>query len=310
MAAGKTVDAVFADGFVAYLRDRTKTDSPSVEELFDPALPPPKEGFWREPESILHALTHQLSDDQAMYLHHPRLELLPVARMIAEMVGHKAAEPGDPLDADSCVRRGEAKLARTAPHFALWLLELIGTDYPPRLVMNVIYKKTPIGVSVVLPLKEGPYHKLCRGLLHHSEIRRDDLDTNAGRLFIFIACDPVGMPELSPNKRSRAQLRTLWYQLAYFSRYQKPFHPSFVAVVSHPGYELRARHQGFVKTGACEKGTSFPVMVLGSAREMRAMGKRLSTQCCLKYEILCTVMRLFRAVNRRRWRKEDETLLA
>jgi hypothetical protein len=234
-------------------------------------------------------------------MHNPIKDSMTAARMIAVTLGHKTAKPGESLDEDACIRRAEVIMKRSVEQVAVWLRDLSRDDPYFRVVMFVVSGGRRIGVCVMIPLGEAAFAKLSKGEIHDSDITPEDLDPAPRAVFAFAMSDSEGVPDLTPREKTLAQARSVYYQMAYFTRRQKPYRPTLITVVSNPQYRAMLQRLGGVETGTYLRGTDLPLLILEHPRDRT----RLSIKTWIPYRLFALTLNIFRLANRSEWRKED-----
>lgn len=301
LTEGKPVPHAIANAFAEYLQERMGREHATLGTLFLPAPPPPEEGVWESSHTVLHALTEQFGDCDEMYLHNPVKDCLAAARMILDSYGWMLAEPGDALDVPSCLRRAEDKIGRSAEALAAWLRELSRDDEFFRLIAFVASGGARIGATVVLPLNQSAFERLCDGELDQFTITPADLASPAYGLYLFGMSDCERFPGLSARERTLAQVRTLFYQMAYFTRRMRPLRPAWACSITNAHYGDRLRRYGFRPNGKLMCGTDLPITCL---RHPRVAGEN-TVQAWVPYKLMTMMLSLYRTVNRDEWKEED-----
>ncbi len=313
MASGKTVYGYFARLLIRYEIESRKLKNVSIDTYFNSTLEEPEEGIYEKDTSgVLYAINSIMTTIRSFAKEHrgqdivnTRPELEKISRRIALQIGTKQSQADDAMDEISRIERGTDTLQSGIPEFAGLLSRWIGNDRRTRIVTSVVHEGRVLGNTVVLPLRLEALIDLCQGRKHHSEITPDDLDKRSGHLFVFIGCDPVDTTGIDAVKKSLAHARALYLQATYFTRGMRPLCPLIVIVASHPDYVKRCQRMGYIPTGATEKGTNYPVMVIGTSKLVRALGLRSTRMSQSQYIVHHCIMKIFRTWNRKKWIAED-----
>jgi hypothetical protein len=233
LSRGEPVPEVIAEAFVEYLDVCGVIPGAKMDSIFQ-EVPFSEIGIFRNPESILTALTGHLKDCDEMYLHKRVRDSRRVARMLLYTVGFQAAKPNESQDQESCVRRGEIVMGRSRAEYAGQLLDWSEGDDFLRTVMFIVSGGERIGAAVVLPLKEDTFRRICSGELHDKHLTREDLDVQSRYLFIHNMSNAEQVGRIGATQRTTAQARTICYQLAYYTRHLRPLRPVAISLAVSP----------------------------------------------------------------------------
>lgn len=300
LRAGDAVPASIAAAFVDYLRVVRDLPMVALDEAFEPCAPVPEKGAWESPAVLRKLISGPFRDDDSMYMQNPYDDFITAARMVVHTVGHKMAEPGEPLDEAACLHRGSLKMGRTIEEYAGWLRD-ITRNRLYRAAMFYLVNRRRVGVTVLLPLKERSFERLCSGRLREDHLEPDDLESPSRFLFMAAMSDGQGCRGVSPLARTMAQSNVFLYQMTYLTRGIRPFRPVIASFAANAHYEALFRAQGLVPNGHHLMGTDFPILVLRHPDEASGPSRPDATA----YRTYVRLMRVYRFFNRNRWALED-----
>jgi hypothetical protein len=308
---GEGVPPDIARGFVEYLsqvRDWPDATLATACRAVVPAESRDEDGVWRGWRSVLGALTGRFRDRREMY---PAGEedCLAAARMVVICAGYKTAQPGEPLDEDACLARGERLMKLTVDDYARWLTALWRKER--RVVTFAIVARKSggkercerVGVAVILPLSSEAARRFSAGEINGWDLGPDDLEVPAKYVFI----NAVGQRDLlqgySVRERTRAEAHSALYQIAYLTNGIRPMRPTLLTIVTNPQYEQRLRRMGYRKLGVNIHGTDIPIVALRHPGEIRQPTGR----DWYAYRFMMTMVEIYQKVNRGQWRREKGT---
>ena len=228
---------------------------------------------------------------------------MAAAQMILRCLGHSTAAKGEPTDVETCIRRGEREMHREVEEFGRWIAGLWRAE--PRSVIFAVAEiggvPTRVGVSIVIPLTDAMFAGITTGEIGDPDLKFSDVPTSSRHLYMHSVADIPELPGLSTKAKTRAQLHTVMYQSAYFTRALKLLRPVVVSLFANPLTELRLRQHGYVDTGFCLKGTDKHVAVLRHPKD----GGPRSMKPHILYRTVMLVLWIYRAANYKRWKRED-----
>ncbi|WP_422929668.1 hypothetical protein [Singulisphaera sp. PoT] len=303
LRAGRPVDRVIGEAFVEYLREVLGLLEIEAAEALVDATNSPSLGVWDTPNKTLDALAERLQDNDLMYLHNPVKDSLLAAGMELDTVGWKLAGPGEPMDVDSCIARGERFMRRTRQEYARWMREVTRLDGMFRTVMFYLRGEERIGISVALPLKERAWRAMAAGELFDSDLTQDDLLPSSRFIYMHGMSDAERV-DIANHDKTLAQARSVFYQVAYYVRNARPLRPMSLSPCCCAYYGELLRKHGYKPTGACMKDTPNPMMMLGHHKDggSRIWKDRVS------YDISRLTVRAYLICNRAHWRREDRSI--
>lgn len=297
LRAGDAVPANVAAAFVDYLRIVRGLSTVTLDEAFEPCAPAQEKGAWESPAVLYDLISKSFRDQEPMYMVDPYEDYMIAARMVMHTAGYKMAEPGEALDEAACLRRGAEKMGRTIEEYAGWLRDITRNRFY-RAAMFYLVGRQRVGVTVVLPLKERAFGRLCSGEMQEDHIEADDLESPSRHLFMAAMSDGQGVPKVADLRRTVAQTNAFLYQMAYLTRRIEPLRPTIASFAANAHFAELLGSQGFAPNGHRLKGTDFPVLILEhSTKDGHADPAAYGTYVRL--------MRLYRFVNRRQWALED-----
>jgi hypothetical protein len=307
LARGKPVPSAFANAFVEYARRVWRWEDVSYETCCTSApfvLPADPEGAWRDPRTMVSESTTSFKDDESMYFHSLHKDAVDAANMIFRSFGLKVAAPGEPLDEQACFLRAEKHMKRTPNEYSRWLLSMWKVHF--RTVMFASAHddrkiRHRVGVSVVLPLKEAAYSRIAAGNLRDMNITPDDLEFGSRFIFFGALADAVYVPNVDSMERTRAQIRTVMYQLAYFMRHNKNKEINVLALVSNLQYAQRFHRIGFRNIGVSMHNSDKPLIVFRNPK----LDGRKDIRRHLSFRLIILILDMYRLANRRGWNAED-----
>ena len=298
LVRGEPVPELVAIAFVEYLRERRKLEEATLDAYFVNSRPPDPAGVWESPHTVLSSLTERFHDCDEMYFHNPARDAALAARLIIASAGHRHAKPGDALDEESCLQRGQAAMGRTLESYAGWMSRIVKSDGLFRSCVFSVHEGRRIGASVVLPLVEDAYRRLITGEIRDDGFHPDALSSRSRCIFVAAMSHPVWAEGITPFEKSVAQARSVVYQIAYFTRRLKPNRPTLMTVMTTPSMRGLLARMGFVASHRTLCGTPHPFAIFKRPAQ-------IEVQTWISYHLLVTTLNVFRIANRRLWSEED-----
>lgn len=260
-----------------------------------------EEGAWNTWQNVLSAVSSRFDASDAMYFHDPFQDALAAARIVMGYTGYSTAEPGEPLNEESCIARAPRHMNETLDGYALWLAAMWRHQF--RSVMFAVSGKQSerVSVSVILPVTETAASQLSSGEIGVTGLMPADIPPQSKYLFLCAIAAPIHLQGLRVKEITEAQVHCALYQCAYFTRGLKPYRPVFLTIAGNPQYRKRLRRLGFRDVGTCLHGTDKPLVILRHPKE----SGRKSFKDWSAYKMLSTALDLYKIGNYRRWRDED-----
>jgi hypothetical protein len=264
-----------------------------------------KQNIWRNPEGWMPPLKKFIkgifhSRDE-MYCDEPT-DIVIAADMVVKCIGRKTARDGEPVDTDSCYRRGQNLMAKhgwTGNSYVEWLSSMQEKECssvmfavaPPKARSKGKWER--VGCSVILPLREDAFARFAGGEVADWELTPQDLQSPSKYVLINALGDPPDSPQVPIGRKSVAQLHCVLYQVAFLTRNVIPYEPESVAIITNLQYQKRMEDQGYRPNGKVMTGSNFPILVF------RDYGYR--SWSIDRYHACIGVLKWYQAANKEIW---------
>jgi hypothetical protein len=305
---GEPVDRAVAEGFAEYARRKwgPEWSGATLASISRPARSD-ADSRWFDWHSIVRTVTERYRAGRQHYFSDPPNDARSVARLAAEYVGRLVAADGDSLDPDACASRGEADLRRSTDDYAAWIYAMWRHDY--RTVMYVIRRAAagrrkqpdPIGVTILLPLSDDAFRRLSAGEISDKDLTEADLVPASKRLFLQMMSDTGAGRGLSARDIEEAQIHNIMYQIAYFSRGERPARPTVLTLAPTPALHERLRRHGHHDVGVQLRGTDKPLVWLRPPEEFEGSGWKDH----VAYDMFLLAIKPYKLSNAAEWKQED-----
>jgi len=293
-----------AESFVEYFRELWGWGDLTLGASFEPASPDFNLGAWSGMDTVLGSTGDFFESRDEMYCRN-RADTVLAAQTIVMGIGEKIAQPGEPVDDESCLRRGEKTMQRSWEDYRDWLNSMRTRE--PRSVMFSILrreskragtKQQRASISVILPLTENAYHRLLKGEAFDHELTPDDLQTPSKHVFVN-SLHPLQHARVTIEEQTAAEVHCVGYQLAYLTRGLRPFRPVVITFISNPESRERLCALGYQPTGTSMRETDKPIFQLAHPKEF---GKRSNWYKMNYFKFQCS-LKLYQMANR--WRDNE-----
>jgi hypothetical protein len=311
---GKPVRRVFAELFLAFLTERLRWESLTLDSCFD-SIAAGGDGVedqgWEDPTRIYDALTNQLRDGaDELYAQNPLRDIADAARIVEDWLGRTVAKPGEWLVGVTPGLHPRSSMGWTSrDHYERWLLSLLDAQYRSLMfpVVRVGGDGTEewrrVGVSVMVPLSESAFLRMVAGELNDQDLTAKELQSPTRYIYIHAMIDDDRLPPgVTALQRAAAEAQCFMYQLAYFTRGIKPFNPVLVTIVTCRLFEERLRRQHFREVGKCLRGTKARIVQF----PLRTAKGKLHLSDLPAYELWRLGLRVIQKVNAPIWRREEK----
>jgi hypothetical protein len=251
---------------------------------------------------IFGILLRTLRPDRDMFSRNPEKDAPYTAEMTATWAGRQVGGEAGPGAEAQWLEQGLRIGGWSLAEFSSWLLAM--QEAEPRCLMFGVCKGIRVGAPIVVPLTKTAYYQLAEGSLSHKDVKPEHVCSPSRYIWIVAIGEPTTWSGLKSTEIARAQTRCLMYQLAYFSRSKETRRPLILTGCCSPHMVRRCAGLGFRPNGKIICGSDkLELMTLWPPEEYEV---RPPFRDRFAYWYMNSViLKLFRHVNKKRWRKSD-----